>query len=92
MRGLADARLADEHRVVLAAAAQHFDRALEFVAAADERIEQALPRAFGEVHAVRAQRIRRRRRPVPLRRRCVDRPARTPRRRHSGVFAMPCEM
>ena len=33
--------VADEHRVVLAAAAEDFDRALQFVRAADQRIEQA---------------------------------------------------
>ena len=41
-RGLADAGVADEHRVVLAAPAQHFDGALQLVGAADQRIEQAL--------------------------------------------------
>ena len=41
-RGLADAGFADEHRVVLAPAAEHFDRALQLVGAADQRIEQAL--------------------------------------------------
>ena len=39
--GLADAGLADEHRIVLAAPAQDFDRALQLVGAADQRIEQA---------------------------------------------------
>ena len=68
-RGLADAGFADEHRIVLAAAAEHFDRPLELVGAADQRIEQPLPRAFGQVHAVRLQRIGRRRRGRRLRRR-----------------------
>ena len=40
-RRLADAGIADEHRIVLAAPAQHFDRPLQLVGAADERIEQA---------------------------------------------------
>ena len=44
-RRLADAGVADEHRVVLAAAAEHFDRALQLLGAADQRIEQALARA-----------------------------------------------
>ena len=59
-RRLADARFADEHRVVLAAAAEHFDRALQLLGAPDQRIQQSLPRAVGEVHAVRRQRIARR--------------------------------
>ena len=59
-RGLADAGIADEHRVVLAAAAEHFDRPLELVGASDERIEQSLTRPFGQVHAVRLERIGRR--------------------------------
>ena len=41
-RRLADAGVADEHRVVLAAAAQHLDRALQLGGAADQRIEQRL--------------------------------------------------
>ena len=40
-RGLADAGFADEHRVVLAPAAEHFHRPLQLVAAADQRIELA---------------------------------------------------
>ena len=40
-RGLADARLADQHRVVLGAALQDLDRAADFVVAADHRIELA---------------------------------------------------
>ncbi len=40
-RRLADAGVADEDRIVLAAPAQDFDRALQFVGAADQRIEQA---------------------------------------------------
>ena len=59
-RGLADARIADEHGVVLAAAAEHFDRPLELLGASDQRIEQPLTRAFGQVHAVRLERIGRR--------------------------------
>ena len=61
-RRLADAGLADKHRVVLAAPAQHFDRALQLDGPADQRIELALPRALGQVRAVRRQRIARRRR------------------------------
>ena len=40
-RGLADAGLADQQRVVLAPAAQHLDHALELVLAADQRIDLA---------------------------------------------------
>src|ERR1051326_2144008 len=48
---LADARLADEHGVVLRAAAQHLLDALELMLAADERIELILHRRLGEVAA-----------------------------------------
>ena len=41
-RGLADAGLADQHRVVLGAPLQHLDRAADLVVAADHRIELAL--------------------------------------------------
>ena len=59
--GLADAWIADEHGVVLAAAAEHFDRPLELLGASDQRIEQSLTRPFGQVHAVRQERVGRRR-------------------------------
>ncbi len=49
--GLADAGLADEHRVVLGAPRQHLDDAPDLVVAADDRIELALA---GEVHEVAA--------------------------------------
>ena len=61
-RRLADAGLADKHRIVLAAPAQHFDRALQLVGSADQRIELALPRALGEVRAVGGERVARGRR------------------------------
>ena len=38
---LADARLADEHRVVLGAAREHLHRAADLVVAADDRVELA---------------------------------------------------
>jgi hypothetical protein len=50
-RRLADARLADEHGVVLGPAAQHLLDPLELVLAADQRIELVLHRRFGEVAA-----------------------------------------
>ena len=46
---LADARLADEHRVVLRAAAQHLLDALELDVTADERVELVLHRGFGQI-------------------------------------------
>ncbi len=49
--GLADARLADEHRVVLGAAAQHLLHALELVVAPDQRIQLVLHRRLGQVAA-----------------------------------------
>ena len=61
-RGLADAGVADEHRIVLAAAAENFERALELVAPADQRIELAGARAGGQARGIRRQRIARRRR------------------------------
>ena len=43
-RGLADAGLADQHRVVLGAARQHLDDAADLLVAADDRVELALAR------------------------------------------------
>ncbi len=40
--GLADARLADQHRIVLGAAAEHLHHAADLVVAADHRVELAL--------------------------------------------------
>ena len=40
--GLAHARIADEQRIVLAAAAQNLDRALDFGIAPDQRVGLAL--------------------------------------------------
>ena len=56
-RGLADAGLADEHRVVLGAARQHLDDAADLLVAADDRIELALARQLGEVAAVALERL-----------------------------------
>ena len=50
-RGLADAGLADQHRVVLGAAAQDLDRLLDLVGAADHRVELARAGARGQVGA-----------------------------------------
>ncbi len=56
-RRLADARLADQHRVVLGAPLQHLDRAADLVVAADDGIELALLRALGEVDRVLLERL-----------------------------------
>ena len=92
MRRLADARLADEHRIVLAAPAEHLDRALQFVGAADERVEQPLARPLGQVHAVGGQRIGRRRRPAVFAVAPMPGRGRRPPDGSIGTFVMPCEM
>ena len=48
-RGLADARLADEHRVVLGAPAEDLHDPLELAAATDDRVELLLAGELGEV-------------------------------------------
>ena len=56
-RGLADAGLADEHRVILGAPRQHLDGAADFLVAADHRIELAVARRLGQVAGVFLERI-----------------------------------
>ena len=56
--GLAHARLANQHRIVLGAAAQHLDHAANLLVAADHRIELAAPRQFGQVLGVFFQRLK----------------------------------
>ena len=56
-RGLADARLADQHGVVLRAPLQHLDGAADLLVAADDRIELALLGALGEIDGVLLQRL-----------------------------------
>ena len=56
-RGLAHARVADEHRIVLAAAAEDFHRALKLVGPADQRVELAGPGARRQVGGVGGERI-----------------------------------
>ena len=58
-RRLPDAGLADEDRVVLAAARQDVDRAIELGTAPDQRIELALRRPLRQVRREGAERIRR---------------------------------
>jgi hypothetical protein len=55
--GLADAGLADEHGVVLAAAAQHLDDALDLLVAADEQLDAAGLGLGVEVDGVGGQRV-----------------------------------
>ena len=50
--GLANARFADEHRVVLGATREHLNRATDLVVAADDRIDLAVASALGEVGSV----------------------------------------
>ncbi len=47
--GLADAGLADQHRVVLGAAGEHLHDPLDFLLAADDGVELALHRGGGQV-------------------------------------------
>ena len=58
-RGLADARLADQQRVVLAAAAQRLDDALELPVAADQRVDLADERLRVQVQRVALERTAR---------------------------------
>ncbi len=48
-RGLADAGLTDEHRVVLGAARQHLHHPLDLAVATDDRVELLLARLLREV-------------------------------------------
>src|SRR5205823_3293050 len=56
-RGLADARLSDEHRVVLGAAREHLDDSPDLLVAADHRVDLVLAREVGEVTAVLLERL-----------------------------------
>src|SRR5207244_1100359 len=56
-RGLADARLTDQHRVVLGAALQDLDAAADLVVAADDRVELALAGPVGQVERVLRERL-----------------------------------
>ena len=60
--GLADAGLADQHRVVLGAAGQHLHHALDLLLAPDHRVELLLARELGEVAAELVEHERARRR------------------------------
>ena len=54
---LADARLADQHRVVLGAPRKHLHGAADFLVAADDRIELARAGDLGEVAGVFPERV-----------------------------------
>ena len=56
-RGLADAGLADEHRVVLRAARQHLNDAADLFVAADDGIELALASRLGQVARIALKRL-----------------------------------
>ena len=56
-RGLADAGLADQHRVVLGAAREHLHHAADLLVAADHRVELAAARGLGEVAPVLLERL-----------------------------------
>ena len=56
-RGLADAGLADQHRIVLGAAGEHLDGAPDLLVAADHRIELAVARRLGEVAGIFLERV-----------------------------------
>ena len=56
-RRLADARLADQHGVVLGAPRQHLDGAADLLVAADDGIELAGGCSLGEVARIALQRV-----------------------------------
>ena len=56
-RRLADARLADQHRIVLGAPRQNLDGAADFLVAADHRVELAVARVGGQVARIFLQRV-----------------------------------
>ena len=56
-RSLADARLADQHGIVLGAAREHLDGAPDLLVAADHRIELAGGGGLGEVARIALQRV-----------------------------------
>ena len=56
-RGLADARLADQDRVVLRPTAEHLDGPADLLVATDDRVELAGTRFLGQVAAVLLERL-----------------------------------
>ncbi len=56
-RRLADARFANQYRIVFRAARQHLDHATDFLIAADDRVELALAGPFDQIDAELSQRL-----------------------------------
>ena len=56
-RGLADARFADQHRIILGAAGKYLNGAADFLITADHRVKLALARHFRDVARVFLQSI-----------------------------------
>ena len=56
-RRLADARLADQHRIVFRPAREHLHDAPDFVVAADDRIDLSAPRQLGQIAPIFLQRL-----------------------------------
>ncbi len=56
-RGLADAGLADQHRIVLGPPRQHLDGAADFLVAPDHRIELAVTRRLRQIAGIFLQRV-----------------------------------
>ena len=55
---LADARIADEHRIIFRPARKHLHHAPNFVVASDDRIDFAAPRQLGQIAPVFFQRLK----------------------------------
>ncbi len=56
-RGLADARLADQHRVVLGSPGQDLDHPADLRIPADDRVQRAVPGQLGQVDPILLQRL-----------------------------------
>ena len=56
-RGLADARLADQHGIVFGAARQNLDDTANFLVAAYHRVELGAPGKFGQIARIALQRL-----------------------------------
>ena len=55
--GLADAGLADQHRIVLGAAGKYLDGAADFLVTADHRVELAVAGGLGQIAGIFLQRV-----------------------------------
>src|SRR5205814_9187130 len=56
-RRLADAGLADQHRIIFRATREHLDDAANFFVATDDRVELAFARELGQIAAVALERL-----------------------------------